>query len=128
MSTTSTVTVNAIERTYEPQWHDKYATELGKGNASVEVYEDESSNLESIIFRTHSVSKQGIEKHYESIEDIVRDVTTGAEDNVKVGITITFRSSSPAARLRAEQLAAGHNAELSNLAELQSISRGKLQR
>jgi hypothetical protein len=106
MATTTTLTVDSATRNYEPRWHEKYHTELERGNSSVEVCE--LSDGDSIIRRQHDVIAKGaVEKHFESAEDIWTDAN-GEKRLVKINITVTLDVDSPEARTRADNLFNGY--------------------
>jgi hypothetical protein len=125
MSTRADVTVNSVARTYTPNWHALYAGAIGNGDTSCETVD--ITDGESIIRRTHSVSKQGVEKHYESVEDIIKD-ENGVTHKVKVGVTITYESNDPSEETRAKLLAEGYLANVGSSTELASLTSGELRK
>lgn len=125
MATTSTITVSTVARNYEPRWHESYSKELAQGDTSVEVVE--LSNGESIIRRSHSAQKT-VEKHYESVEDVIVDATSGTSKMRKVGITLTFEKGNPTERAATEALAAGFLAKIAVTGELAGLVGGSLKR
>lgn len=123
MATSSTVTVDTVERTYEPRWHEVYASALKAGDTSVEAVE--ITDGESIIRRTHGVVSGKVEKHFESIEDRIVDAD-GIARIRKVNLTITYDKGLPAERTAAENLTVGFMNKLLVAGELSGLLSGIL--
>lgn len=120
---TTTITVTSTARNYEPRWHEKYDAEFKQGD-SIEVCELQDGD--SIIRRSHAIIAKGtVEKHFESVEDIL---LSGSEaDTVKINVTITFAKGSVSARTRANDLAEGYFAAMTR-SRIESLNNGTLNR
>lgn len=99
---THTIIIGSTCLTFNEAFHKRYENELRNGNTGVMSVPD--SDPQYVERWSHSETKNGIARHYGSLEVIRKDENGVDDDTAKIAVTCTFPANDAEMKASASQI------------------------